>query len=826
MDKNFNHKDIEKNRNQKWINKKYFSYHDSSKRPFTIIVPPPNVTGKLHLGHAWDEYIQDTIIRYKKLKGYDVLFLPAVDHAGIATQTKVEELLRKENKTRHDLGREKFLEEVWKWKDEYYNKIKEQWNSLGLALDYTNERFTLDKDANEAVLKIFVDFYNKGWIYKDKKAINWDPKQKTALSNIEIINKPINQKMYYIKYFIENSDEFLTVATTRIETIPSDVALGVNPEDKRYKSLVGKNVIHPFTKKIIPIIEDDYIDKKFASGVMKVSAHAMADIDIIKKHNLEINESINPDGKMNSLALEFEGLDRFQAREQIYQKLLKENYIVKTEEIISNVGYSERSGEVSEIIMSEQWFVKMEDLQKMLLNHLKSKNAVKFYPKRFQTVIKKWMENVYDWTISRQLWWGHRIPAWYKNEEMKVQIESPGEGWIQDLDVLDTWFSSGLAPFVFLGWPQSNEKINRYFPTSLLVTGWDIIFFWVARMYFFSLSVMDEKPFDEVLLHGLIRDEKGIKMSKSLGNGIDPMEVIEQYGADVLRESLIFNSTPGQDIKFSKDKIDAAWIFNNKLWNIVKYFYELEECSTCQEITDKDKWISNKLSHLNKNIDKFMKKYDFTLVYKAIHKFIFEDLSSWYIELSKTNPNKTFGLEIIKKLLIILHPFCPFLTDYLFEKLFNQELLEHENTDITTYRNVNYIDKVIEIVKNLRQYREKHSISKKEVLKYWIVDKKLDVTSILMINNMCNAELFENKHSVLKTENFEIYIQLSAEHEKKEAERIKEEIKIIEFEIKRAENMLSNSNFLAKAPKEKIENEEKKLKLYKEKLKLYIEKNK
>ncbi|WGI36778.1 valine--tRNA ligase [Mesomycoplasma lagogenitalium] len=818
----YSHIEIEKNRNDKWIKKGFFSTHDNRKKPFTIVLPPPNVTGKLHLGHAWDGFIQDVVIRYKKLKGYDVLFLPAVDHAGIATQIKVEERLNKQNISRYDLGREKFLNQVWNWKDEYYQVIKKQWNTLGLALDYSNERFTLDKEANEAVLKVFIDFYNKGLIYKDFKAINWDPKQRTALSNIEVINKPTIQKMYYIKYFIENSDKFLTVATTRIETIASDVALAVNPEDKRYKNIVGKYVIHPFTKKRIPIISDDYIDKKFGSGVMKVSAHATADIDIIKKHNLKINECINLDGKMNSLALEFENLDRFEARELMYKKLLKENFIVKVEQITSNVGYSERSGEVVEIMMSNQWFVKMETLAKKVLDHLKTKDGIKFLPSRFVNIIKKWMENVYDWTISRQLWWGHRIPAWYKDGQMKVQIDSPGENWVQDEDVLDTWFSSGLAPFAFLGWPQSEEKLRKYFPTSLLVTGWDIIFFWVARMYFFSLENLNKKPFDQVLLHGLIRDKDGKKMSKSLGNGIDPMEVIEKYGSDVLREALIFNSTPGQDIRFSEEKLDAAWSINNKLWNIVKYINDLNDDNNL--LSDKDKWIWNKLYELNKNIDKYMKKYDFTLIYKEIHKFIYEHLSSWYIEFTKTQPNKKNALELLEKLFVILHPFMPFLTDYLYEKMFNKELLDNDEIKIKKFKNISHVDDLIEIVTNLRQYREKHNISKKEIIEYWIKDFDFDSDFINSINKMCNSKIVKNSVSLLKTNKFEIYINLSKDYLAKEKERILKEIDFIKFEIKRAENILNNPKFMEKAPKEKIIIEQEKLKNYQEKLKLYQEK--
>ncbi|MBN3535059.1 valine--tRNA ligase [Mycoplasma procyoni] len=823
MDKKIDHKLIEKNRNQKWIDKKFFSEHDNRKKPFTIILPPPNVTGKLHLGHAWDGFIQDVIIRYKKLKGYDVLFLPAVDHAGIATQTKVEERLRKDGISRHDLGREKFLEKVWEWKDEYYQIIKKQWATLGLALDYSNERFTLDKEANEAVLKVFVDFYNKGLIYKGLKAITWDPKQKTALSNIEVINKPTEQKMYYIKYPFENSNEYLTVATTRIETIASDVAVAVHPSDKRYSHLVSKNIVHPFTKKKIPVITDNYIDKSFGSGVMKVSAHATEDIEIINRNGLEIIESINADGTMNENALEFKGLDRFTTRQKMFEKLQKEGYILKTETITSNVGYSERSGEVVEILMSEQWFVKMDHLANNLLDHLKSKDAVQFFPKRFRNVIRRWIENVYDWTISRQLWWGHRIPAWYKDGQMKVQIESPGEGWVQDEDVLDTWFSSGLSPFVFLGWPQSDQKLKRYYPTSLLVTGWDIIFFWVARMYFFGLETLGQKPFKQVLLHGLIRDENGLKMSKSLGNGIDPMEVIEQYGSDVLREALIFNSTPGQDIKFSEEKLRASWSLNNKLWNIIKYINDLPDTEP-KPASDREKWIWNKLYWLNKNINKYMKKYEFTLIYKEIQKFIFDDFSSWYIELSKTEPNKQQALLLIKKLLIILHPFIPFLSDYLYEELFNEELLDSKRFVLKQYTETKYIDDVIEIVKNLRQYREKFNISKKEKLQYFVKNSQLDQRAIDIINNMCNAEVFANEVSLLKTDNFEIYINLSQQFLDQEQQKIKEEIAKIEFEIKRAKGILENKKFLEKAPEAKVKEEQDKLKNYQEKLKMYLDK--
>ncbi|VEU59614.1 valine--tRNA ligase [Mesomycoplasma neurolyticum] len=821
--KNINHKIIEKNRNQKWINKKYFSNHDLSKKPFTIILPPPNVTGKLHLGHAWDAFIQDVIIRYKKLKGFDVLFLPGVDHAGIATQIKVEERLREQNIFKQDLGRDKFLEQIWSWKDEYYNIIKQQWHSLGIALDYESERFTLDDLSNKAVLKVFIDLYNKNIIYRAKKAINWDPKQQTTLSNMEVNNKAVEQKMYYIKYELKNQpNNFLIVGTTRIETIPSDVALCVNPNDERYKHLINQEVIHPFTKKIIPIISDEYIDMNFASGVMKVSAHSIVDIDIINKNNLEIHESITKDGKMNSLALEFEGLDRFEARKEFYKKLEKENLIDKVENVISNVGFSERSNEIIEILVFDQWFIDMKPLSQKLETHLNSKQAVSFLPTRFKKVLKKWSENAYDWNISRQLWWGHRIPAWYKNGKMKVQVESPGKDWKQDEDVLDTWFSSGLAPFSFLGWPENNTKTSRYFPTSLLVTGWDIIFFWVLRMYIFGLEVMNDKPFNQVLLHGLIRDEQGRKMSKSLNNGIDPMDIIDNYGSDVLRESLIFHSTPGQDIKFSNDKLEAAWNFNNKIWNIANFIKQMKDETT--SIQDRDKWILNQIYKLNKTIDKHMKKYEFTLIYKEIYKFIFDDLSSWYIEFSKIEPSQKQALNIFKKVLIILHPFIPFLTDYLYEELYNEELLETQKINLKSYKDIVYIDEVIEIVQNLRQYREKYSISKKIRLEYCIKNKNINSKAIQMINKLINGEYKENNTAFYKTNNFEIFINLNSEFLKKQVENQQKEIEKIKFEIERAKNLLSNSNFLTKAPKEKVLIEKKKLFEYEQKLKSYTKK--
>ncbi|UVT34325.1 valine--tRNA ligase [Mesomycoplasma hyorhinis] len=824
MENKYNHSFVEKNINQKWIDKKYFVANRNPKKPFSIILPPPNVTGKLHLGHAWDSYLQDTIIRFKKLKGYDVLFLPAVDHAGIATQAKVEEKLLKQNIKKEDLGRQKFLEKVFEWKDEYYQNIKEQWFKLGLGFDYTKERFTLDPQAQEAVSDVFVTLYKKGFIYKANRAINWDVKLKTALSNIEVINKPVEQKMYYLKYFIQNSDEFLTVATTRIETISCDVALAINPKDKRYLKYANKKVVHPFTNKLIPIILDEYVDINFGSGVMKVSSHSMADFDIMQKHNLNAVECIDINGKLTSQVEGFKNKDRIEARDLIANYLKEKNLLLKTENIISNVGFSQRSDEVVEILVQPQWFISMKKLAQNLLEHLNSKDKVLFYPSKFRKTMISWMENVHDWTISRQLWWGHRIPVWYKNEEIKVQKQNPGAGWIQDEDVLDTWFSSGLTPFVFLGWPQKLDIVKKYYPTNLLVTGWDIIFFWVARMYFLALEITKKKPFNAVLLHGLIRDMNGKKMSKSLGNGIDPMEVIEEYGSDVLRATLIFNSTPGQDIKFNIEKLNAAWSLNNKLWNIAKYIKSLESKKTKQNFVDL--WILNKLTVLNKTISKYMNKYNFSLISKSINEFVFEDFSSWYIELNKLHQNGYHLRKVLKKVLIVLHPFIPFLTDYLFKEIFNEELLEQKRLMFRNYKNTEKIDKVIEIVSELRKYREKHNISKKEKLQYWIKNNSLDSDSLNLINKLAIAEIFENNVSILKTNNFEIFLNLSESKQNEEQLRIEKEIKYLESEVQRSSAILSNPNFLAKAPKEKIELEKSKLEDYKNKLNYYLSKKK
>ncbi|PAF54684.1 valine--tRNA ligase [Mycoplasmopsis agassizii] len=822
METKFNHALVEANRNQKWVDKRFFSNHDLRKKPYSIILPPPNVTGNLHIGHALNNYLQDTVIRYKKLTDHDVFWVAATDHAGIATQVRVEQEIAKNNQTRYDLGREAFLEKTWEWKHLYANNIHKQWAKLGLALDYENERFTLDAKANEAVNKVFISLYEQGLIYRDYRAINWDVQQKTTLSNMEIVNKNAEQVMYYIKYFLQDSDQFLTVATVRTETLFSDVALAVNSQDKRYQDYLGKFVVQPISKKLIPIIADDFVDIKFGSGVMKVSAHATDDIDIIKKHNLEILECINDDGFMNENAGDFQGLERLEARVKVADYLRKNNLLVKEEKTVSALSYSDRSNSLIEILVKKQWFVKMKPLAKNVLKHLETTDAVKSFPTRFKNVLKQWLNNVNDWAISRQIWWGHQIPAWYKDDEVKVQVESPGENWTRDEDVLDTWFSSALSPFSFLSWPQETKMLERYYPTDLLVTGYDILFFWVTRMYFMGLQFQNKKPFKDVFYHGIVRDEQNRKMSKSLGNGIDPIDVIDKYGSDSLRWFLITNTTAGQDLSVNFEKISAAWNFQNKIWNVARLIkLNFEKDDTVKKQNKFDLWISNKFSKLVKDIEKYIKKYEFTLIGKVIYQFIMEDLSSNYLELTKLNPNANFQFNLLKDLLILIHPFLPFLTDYLFENIYHDELLNHSINK--TYKAVKTnVDDIIELVKILRNKRVDLNLTKDEIIYYDLISSNFSKEDFDVINKLCNAKTSENRDENVFFKNYDLYIKLDESIKKKLSEEKQKQINFLNSEIERANKILSNKGFLEKAKPEKIQEEKDKLELYKTQLEKLI----
>ena len=557
LDKKYNHTDVEKGKYEKWKSAGYFNSGDLSKEPYCIVIPPPNVTGKLHLGHAWDTAIQDIIIRYKRMKGFDCLWLPGMDHAGIATQSKVDARLRNEGINPRELTREAWLEHAWSWKKEYADTIHSQWARLGLSLDYNKERFTLDEGLNQAVRKVFVDLYNKGLIYRGERIINWDPVQMTALSSEEVIYKEDKGAFYHIKYYIEGTDEYLDVATTRPETLFGDTAVAVNPKDERYLKYVGKNVILPVIGKLIPIITDEHADPEFGTGVVKITpAHDPNDFEVGLRHNLERVIVMNPDATMNEKTGKYQGMTREKCREALLEDLEKDGLLISVEEMTHSVGHSERSDAVIEPYLSKQWFVKMRPLADAVLANQKNKDTkVNFVPSRYEKIMNHWMEITYDWCISRQLWWGHRIPVWYRGEEVYCGMEAPtGEGWVQDPDVLDTWFSSALWPFSTLGWPEKTKDMERYFPNNCLVTGYDIIPFWVNRMTFQSLEFTGKRPFKDCLIHGLIRDKLGRKFSKSLGNGVDPMDMCEEYGADSLRYYLTTTAANGTDIRFDEDK--------------------------------------------------------------------------------------------------------------------------------------------------------------------------------------------------------------------------------------------------------------------------------
>ncbi|MFV0275514.1 MAG: valine--tRNA ligase [Bacilli bacterium] len=832
----YNHLDVEKSKYNNWLNKGYFKSGDITKEPFTIVIPPPNITGKLHLGHAWDTTIQDALIRYKRMDGFDALWVPGMDHAGIATQAKVDEKLRNLNINPRSISREKWLKYAWDWKEEYAQNIRNQWSKLGLSLNYDKERFTIDDGLVKAVNKAFISLYNKGIIYRGTRAINWDPVQQTALSNVEVIHKETRSTMYYFKYMITGTEEFIEVATTRPETLASDRALVVHPSDERYKTLVGKTVITPLIKMEIPIITDSYIDMEFGSGAMKCSAHATTDVEILKKHNLDVVECINLDGFLNENALEFCGMTRKKARTSIVEKLNKENLLIKREEIINQVGYSERSNAVIETIVMPQWFVKMENLAKNTLDNQKTENKVAFHPDRFENIFNGWMENIQDWCISRQLWWGHRIPAWYKENKIKVQVESPGNGWTQDEDVLDTWFSSSLWPFSTLGFPNENsDDLNRYFPNDVLITGNDILFFWVSRMIFTSLELTEKRPFNNVLLHGIIRDKNGIKMSKSLGNGIDPIDMIEKYGADSLRTFLISTATKGQDLKFDEEKVKSTWNFINKLWNASRFVlmnlenFEYKHISQIK-LDKKDKWILHNLNNTILEVRKNLDSYDFNLAYAQITDFVWNKYCSYYIELSKNSlDTNTLNVHtfVIKSILKLLHPFMPYVTEEIYAFLPNSKesimisaFPKYSDNFIFTIENEevsNLID-FITLVRN-RKLELKITYVKKTVLDVPNYFNDLIKTILKIEETDANQDNLNNTE--IEYKNFKInYFYDSSASDKEEVKILNKEYESLIASISKREKLLSNENYVNKAPKHVVSIDREKLKEEKERLEL------
>lgn len=838
LDKKYNHLEVEKDKYNYWKEKGYFKSGDLSKKPFCVVIPPPNVTGKLHLGHAWDVTIQDIIIRYKRMQGYDCLWLPGMDHAGIATQAKVDKKLREEGINPRDMDRKDWLEKAWEWKDEFAKTIHSQWAKMGISVDYDHERFTLDKGLNDAVNKVFIDLYNKGLIYKGERIINWDPVQMTALSNEEVIYKEDKGAFYHLKYFLEDGSRYLEVATTRPETLFGDTAVAVNPKDERYKDLIGKNVILPIVNKKIPIIGDIHADPEFGTGVVKITpAHDPNDFEVGLRHNLAKVVVMNKDATMNELAGKYQGMSREECRKNLVEELKEKDLLIKIEEMTHSVGHSERSDAVVEPYLSKQWFVKMRPLADRVLENQKNKETkVNFVPPRYEKTMNHWMEITYDWCISRQLWWGHQIPAWYKDGEMKVQVTSPGEGWVQDSDVLDTWFSSALWPFSSLGWPNDTTLLDRYYPTNVLVTGYDIIPFWVNRMTFQALEFTGKRPFKDCIIHGLIRDKQGRKMSKSLGNGVDPMDVIEEYGCDALRYFLTTNSAPGMDLRYDIEKVKSSWNFINKLWNASRFvLMNIEDLKSREfdysDLTISDKWILTKKNLIIKSITSSMDKYDFHNVGNELYKFVWEDFCDWYIELSKANMNDTTKkvlLDVLTTILKLLHPFMPYVTEEIYSMLpvkeqesimissypvFNKEEIFNESKEI--------LEKVLEDIVAIRNLKAINKVTKDSLVEIKTEENLLKVYSSQL--KIKQENLVNEVPSSLKNINYKSkYIDITYYFEQEEVDnnKILEEIEKLTASIERRKKLLANENYVNKAPKNIVELDREKLKEEEEKLSL------
>ena len=850
----YNPNEVEKGRYQTWLDEDLFKPSgDKKAHPYSIVIPPPNVTGKLHLGHAWDTSIQDTLIRLKRMQGYDTLYLPGMDHAGIATQAKVEAKLRKQGLDRHQMGREKFVKQVWDWKDEYANIIKSQWAKLGLSLDYSRERFTLDKGLSKAVRKVFVQLYNEGLIYRGQYIINWDPKLETALSDIEVIHKDDKGAFYHIKYPFVDGSGFVEIATTRPETMFGDVAVAVAPGDERYKDLVGKELVLPLVGRHIPIIEDQHVDPEFGTGLVKITpAHDPNDFLVGNRHDLKRINVMNANGTMNEECGKYTGMDRFDCREALVKDLEKEGYLIKIEPIVHSVGHSERSGVQVEPRLSTQWFVKMKPLAEKALENQKTAGKIDFVPERFSQTFEQWMENVHDWVISRQLWWGHRIPAWYNKEtgEMYVGEEAPKdiENWRQDEDVLDTWFSSALWPFSTLGWPDENaEDFKRYFPTNALVTGYDIIFFWVSRMIFQSLHFTKQKPFDHVVLHGLIRDEQGRKMSKSLGNGIDPMDVIDKYGADALRWFLLNGTAPGQDTRFSYTKMDSAWNFINKIWNASRFvIMNLPSDAKPAHMPDvakfdlADKWIFDRLNHTGKEVTRLFDEFQFGEAGREMYNFIWNDFCDWYIEISKVALNgddeelKARKQEnliwILDQILRLMHPIMPFVT----EKLWLSMPHEGKSISVASYpvahaefenneadNQMNFMIEVIKAVRNIRMEVNAPMSSSIDILIQLdkAADKKILDDNSEYVQNFLHPKKLEVSTEIAAPKlaktavipGAQIFVPLADIVDlDEELAKMEKEAKRLEGEVMRASKKLSNEGFVKNAPEAVIAKEKEK----------------
>lgn len=852
MSSKFQPQEVEAGKYQWWVDSGVFHPNeDSNAEPYSIVIPPPNVTGKLHLGHAWDVTLQDMIIRQKRMQGFDTLWLPGMDHAGIATQAKVEEKLRGEGLSRYDLGREKFLEQTWEWKEEYASHIREQWAKMGISVDYRRERFTLDKGLSDAVKKVFVTLYEKGLIYRGEYIINWDPKAKTSLSDIEVIHKDVEGAFYHMNYPLADGSGFLEIATTRPETLLGDTAVAVHPDDERYQALIGKTVILPLVNREIPIIADEYVEQDFGTGVVKITpAHDPNDFEVGNRHNLPRINVMNDDATMNELAGKYEGMDRFAARKAIVKDLEEAGLLVKIEKHLHSVGHSERTDVVVEPRLSKQWFVKMGPLAEQAINAQREEgdNTVNFYPPRFNDAYLRWMENIHDWVISRQLWWGHQIPAWYHKEtgEVYVGMEAPSdiENWTQDPDVLDTWFSSALWPFSTMGWPdEESADYKRYYPTSTLVTGYDILTFWVSRMMFQGLEFTGKRPFKNVLIHGLIRDSQGRKMSKSLGNGVDPMEVIEQYGADALRWFLANGSAPGQDVRYSTDKMDAAWNFINKIWNASRYALmnvgdlTADQVDITGEKTLADKWILTRLNQTIGKVTELFEKFEFGEAGRLLYRFIWDDFCDWYIEMSKETlagddeaaklTTRSILVYVLDNTLRLLHPIMPFVTEEIWQSVPHVG----ESLVVATYPTVHpeqmdekaaeEMEFLMDFIRSVRTVRNEMNTPLSKPIN--IIAKVSDAAHYAILKeNESYIARFSNPEEFVYGEDVEapsdavtsvitgaeIYLPLAGLiNIEDEIARLEKEAEKLQQEVDRVEKKLSNEKFVAKAPAAVVEAE-------------------
>ena len=865
LSKTYDPKQVEDRIYKEWCDKGYFHAEvDETKKPFTIVIPPPNVTGQLHMGHALDETFQDILIRTKRMQGYNALWIPGTDHAGIATQIKVEEDLRvNEGLTRYDLGREEFLKRVWAWKEKFGSRIINQLKTLGCSCDWDRERFTMDEGCSKAVREVFVNLYEKGLIYQGSRIINWCPSCATALSDAEVEYSEQDGFFWHIKYPIKDSDEFIEIATTRPETLLGDTAVAVNPDDERYTHLVGKTLILPLVGREIPIIADEYVDKEFGTGCVKITpAHDPNDFEVGLRHNLEQIKVLNDDATINSFGGKYEGMDRYEARKAMVEDLEKEGLLVKVVPHTHNVGGCYRCGTTVEPITSKQWFVKMEPLAKPALDAVVNGDT-KFIPDRFSKTYCHWMENVHDWCISRQLWWGHRIPAFYCEDcgETTVSKEDIttcpkcGGKVTQDSDVLDTWFSSALWPFSTLGWPEKTPELDYFYPTSVLVTGYDIIFFWVSRMIFSGLENMKEVPFKDVYIHGLVRDSQGRKMSKSLGNGIDPLEIIDKYGADALRFTLATGNSPGNDMRFYMERVEASRNFANKIWNASRFVMmnlTIDKCETpdVSKLALEDKWILHEFNELAKEVNENLDKYEIGVAVSKLYDFIWDKFCDWYIELVKPRfsqegeSNLTAQntlVYVLSNTLKLLHPFMPFITEEIWQALPH----EGESIMISSFPNFNEEFKnvsafedmqlIMESIKGIRNIRNEMNVPPSKKATLYIVTDKADVfnqgtvfytklaSASEVIVQADKTNIPENSVSVASPGG-EFLLPLDELVDKaKELERLEKEKTRLEAEIKRVNGKLSNKGFTDKAPAAVVEEERKKGEQYEAMLKTVLE---